>query len=157
MSRRFRVPLLATALALSAGLAVAQGAPDPADSAVKARKAHMQLFAFNIGMLGGMAQDRIPYDAGMATAAAGNLVALASLDQGGYWLPGTDSDSREDSRALAALWENIPDVIAKGAALGEAAAAMQVAAAVDLASLKGAMGPLGGACGACHEAYRKPQ
>lgn len=151
------VPSLAAALALSAGLAAAQGAPDPADAAVKARQSHMQLFSFNLGLLGGMAQENIPYDAAAATAAAANLVALAGIDQGRYWMPGTDSDSREDSRTLPALWQNIPDAVAKNAALGEAAMAMQAAAAVDLASLRGAMGPLGGACSACHEAYRKPR
>ena len=39
-------------------------------------------------------------------------------------------------------------------ALSEAAAAMETAAGQGLESLQGAMGPLGGACGACHEDYR---
>lgn len=142
---------------LAAGFAIAQSAPDPGEAAMNARKSHMQLYAHNLGVIGGMAQERIPYDGAAAATAAGNLVALASIDQTTYWLPGTDSATLEGSRALPALWDNIPDAVAKTADLQEAAAAMQTAAAVDLASLRGAMGALGGSCSACHENYRQPQ
>jgi cytochrome c556 len=141
----------------AAGPAFAQNSVDPGEAAMNARKSHMQLYAHNLGVIGGMAQERIPYDGAAAATAAGNLVALASIDQTTYWLPGTDSATLEGSRALPALWDNIPDAVAKTAALQEAAAAMQTAAAVDLASLRGAMGALGGSCSACHENYRQPQ
>ena len=62
----------------------------------------------------------------------------------------------EGSKVVAELWQNMPDVMSKGADLVTAATAMEVAAGTDLASLQAAMGPLGGACGACHKAYRVP-
>jgi cytochrome c556 len=127
---------------------------DPLAAAVGARQAHMDLYAFNLGTLGGMAQGGMPYDAATAQAAADNIVALTTINQMAYWLPGTEAGAVEGSRAKAEIWANIEDMMAKGAALDTAAAAMQAAAGVDLAALQAAMGPLGGACGACHQSYR---
>lgn len=141
------------AAALLASLVSAQGM-DPLAAAVKARQSHMQLYQFNLMTLGGMAQGAIPYDAAAATAAANNLVALSGLDQSGYWLAGTAAGEVEGTRAAPALWDNLEDLVAKGQALNTAAIAMAAAAGTDQASLAAAMGALGGACGACHEAYR---
>lgn len=145
---------IAAVAAVAGTIAVAQSTPEAA--AVNARQSHMQLYAFNLGALGGMAQGAIPYDAAVAAAAAGNLVALSALDQSRYWPAGTASGEIEGARALPALWENMDDAIAKGMALNAAAVAMAEVAGTDLAALQGAMGALGGACGACHEAYRMP-
>ena len=128
-----------------------------ANPAVKARQSLMQLYAYNLGTLGAMAQEKAPYDAEAAQAAAGNLATLTTLNVGSMWPAGTDASSIEGTRALPALWENMDDVGARGAALREAAAAMAAAAGTDLASLQAAMGPLGGACGGCHETYRQTQ
>ena len=49
------------------------------------------------------------------------------------------------------------DVQSKGMALAAAADAMAAAAGNGLDSLRGAMNGLGGACAACHKAYRQPQ
>jgi cytochrome c556 len=153
-----RFPIL-TALSLTgaliAGAALAQ--TDPLTAAVAARQAHMDLYAFNIGQLGAMAQGAIPYDAAMAQGAADNLVALSALNQMAYWLPGTEAGVHPESRAKAEMWANIDDAIAKGQALNAAAVAMQGVAGTGLEPLQAAMGALGGACGACHEAYRQSQ
>lgn len=135
------------------GTAIAHEVANPA---VKARQAIMQLYANNLGTLGAMAKGNVEYDAGAASAAANNLVMLTSLDQSTLWPAGSDSGSDATSRALADIWTNFPDVGAKGAALAEAASAMQTAAGQDLDSLRAAMGPLGGACSGCHKAYRAP-
>jgi cytochrome c556 len=110
-----------------------------------------------LGALGGMAQGTIPYDAAVATASAENLDRLAQIDQGRYWLPGTSSEDLEESQALPAIWENIEDFQAKQAGLREAVANLVTAAGNDQASLGAAMGGIGQACGACHQAYREPQ
>lgn len=125
-------------------------------SAIKARKSQMQLYAFNLGVLGAMAKEEMPYDAAAASGAADNLAALATLSQAGYWLPGSDSDSVETSRALPAIWA--PDSTAgeKGKDFVDAVLAMQSAAGTDLGALQAAMGAVGKSCGACHEDYRKP-
>ncbi|WP_170529551.1 c-type cytochrome [Ruegeria arenilitoris] len=136
------------------GTAVAQESENPA---VKARKAVMQLYAFNLGTLGGMAKGEVEYNAEAATRAAKNLVAVTQIDQSAMWPAGSDNVSDPSSRALPAIWENFPDVSAKGQAMAEAAVAMQAAAGQDVEALKAAMGPLGGACSACHKAYRAPK
>ena len=144
-------------LAVLAGAASGQDAAQKAlADATKARQAQMQLYAFNLGLLGGMAKGEVPYDATAASAAAGNLASLAQLDQSRLWPEGSDEMGVEGSKVMAELWQNMPDVMSKGADLVTAATAMEVAAGTDLASLQAAMGPLGGACGACHKAYRVP-
>lgn len=141
-------------------LAVADGHAEKQqlEAAVKARKAQMQLYSFNLGTLGAMAKTEIAYDADVAAAAAGNLAALATINQSGYWLPGTDNVSMSGAtRALPAIWAEGSTIGAKAGAFAAAVTAMDAAAGKDLASLQAAMGALGGACGDCHKAYRGPK
>ncbi len=150
--------VLLTAAALTATLpAVAQDVDPAIAGAIKARQAHMQLLAFNLGTIGAMAQGKAEYNAEAAQAAADNIVALTTIHQAAYWPEGSDSVSVASSNALPALWADFPGVMAKGTAMSEAAVAMQAAAGTDLASLQGAMGALGASCGGCHEAFRKPR
>jgi cytochrome c556 len=121
---------------------------------VNARQATMQLYAFNLGVLGNMAKGATEYDADAASAAAGNLVKLSSQNQMAYWAPGTAEGEVEGSKALPAVWEDMAGVGAAAGDLKSAAMAMEAAAGTDLAALQGAMGALGGACGGCHKAYR---
>ena len=140
---------------LVATAVVAESHMDPAaQQAINARQAHMTLYAFNLSTLGGMAQDKIPYDAAMADHAAKNLAALGSIDQTAYWLEGTDAASVEGTKAKAEIWADMADFEAKEKALTEATAALADAAGTDLDSLKAAFGAVGGACGDCHKAYR---
>ena len=141
-----------------AGTAIGEGHADPAVmAAIKARQSTMTLYAFNLGLLGGMAKGAVPYDAEAASKAAGNLAALTKLDQSRMWPQGSDNFALGDATAaLPAIWDEGSDIGAKGMALAAAADAMEAAAGAGLESLQGAMGALGGACGACHKAYRQP-
>lgn len=154
MSNRIRFALALGLAGALAGGAVAQSA---VEGAIKARKAQMTLFAFNLGPLGAMAKGEAPYDAAAASAAAGNLAKLASMNLAAYFPEGSARGQVEGTRALPAIWENGADVMAKVAALNEATAALSAAAGTDLASLQAALGPVGQACGACHQAYRAPE
>ena len=165
MTTGFKMLGVVLGLTIATGAAIGQDAADKAlADATKARQAQMQLYAFNLGLLGGMAKGEIPYDGTSqarqllfrASAAAGNLLNLAQLDQTHIWPEGSDEMGVDGSKALPAIWENLPDVMAKNDDLVTAATAMDSAAGTDLASLQGAMGALGGACGACHKAYRVP-
>ena len=147
-----------TTLTLSAVAATgAYAQDDAAKAAIKARQAQMDLYAFNLGALGAMAKGAVAYDADAASKAAGNLAMLTKMDQSRMWPEGSDDMSADNTRALPAMWENMGDVMAKGGDLAKAAAAMEAAAGNGLESLQAAMGPLGGACGACHKAYRAPE
>lgn len=137
------------------GLASADGhiSDEQIQAAMKARQAHMQLYSFHLGTLGGMAQESIPFDAAAAQTAAESLAAMAALDQSGYWLPGSDSDSVEGSRALPAIWADGSDIGAKAMAFRDVATSLPGSVG-DLDALKASVGQIGGACGDCHKAYR---
>lgn len=123
---------------------------------IKARQAHMSLNSFNLAPLGGMAQDKIPYDAEVASAAAANLAALAAMNEAGYWVEGTDS-SIEGNRAKAEIWSDMAGFEAEQVKLAEATAALAAVAGDGLDALKAAFGPVGQTCGSCHESYRAPR
>lgn len=150
-----KLTLALSAIAISSvALAGSHGGDLP--PGVKARQAHMSLYGHNIGILAQMARGNAEYNADAAMAAAGNLAALSRLNQMSYWAPGTDSESIEGTRALPKLWDNIPDAIAKGQELATAAAALAETAGDGLEAVQAGLGPVGGACGACHKAYRVP-
>lgn len=142
--------------ALGAAGALAQ-APlgEEAQRAVTARNAQMALYSFYLGPLAGMARDQIPYDAAVAAAAAGNLAALGALDQSALWVDGTDASA--GTRARAEIWTDPAGYTAAKLAMADAAAALAAVAGDGPDAFKAAFGPVGAACGACHEAYRAPR
>ncbi len=148
--------LLGAAFGVAATLAFAAGdGPTPQERAVKARQSKMTLYAFNLGLLGGMAKGDIEYDAQAAGLAASNLAALTTVYMPGAWMEGTDNTQMKGTRALPALWLADPaEVGAKGKALRDAAQAFSQVAGTDLAGLRGGIADVGKACGACHKAYR---
>ncbi|MGC1505800.1 MAG: cytochrome c [Sulfitobacter sp.] len=157
--RNSTLAIMSAAIGCVAVLASADGhiSDKQIAAGIKARQSQMQLYAFNLGVLGAMAKEEAPYDAASASGAANNLMALASLSQAGYWVPGSDSDSVEGSRALPAIWAADSKVGEKGKDFFDAVTAMQSAAGTDLGALQAAMGAVGKSCGGCHESYRKPK
>jgi cytochrome c556 len=150
--------ILATGVvsAVLAGTMVFAANDTPQGAAAVARQSQMRLYAFNLGQLGAMAKGAVEYNAGAAQAAADNLVALATSNQMSYWIPGSSTADMEGTAALPAIWQPGSEVGAKGKALAEAALAMQ-AAAGSLDGIRASIGTVGGACGSCHKAYRKPK
>jgi cytochrome c556 len=137
---------LAAALALPA---LAQDNP-----AVGARQGQFKIYLQNFGVLGGMAQGRVAYDAVLAQTAADNLFHITRLDQTNMWPEGTDSMAIDGTRAAPAIWENLDDFTAKYVALQTAVEGLQAAAGTGLDGMRAAVGPVGAACQACHQAYR---
>ena len=124
---------------------------------VKARKSHMQLYAFNLGKLGAMAKGEAEYNADAASAAANNLATLSTLSQAGYWSPGTsNAELGEETRALPGLWESGSKAREIGGQMGEAVAQLASVAGNGQEGLGAAVGAVGQTCGACHKAYRAP-
>lgn len=147
---------LGATVVAGAGVAVAQDGK-AAENAVKVRKAQMQIYAYNLGVLGAMAKGDLPYNAETAQNAANALNAASGMRIPGAWLPGTDNVSMTGTRALPAIWENGDDVRAKAMTLWETSTDLADAAGMGLDQMKAAFGPVGGACGACHKAYRAPE
>ncbi len=153
MPRPMRTLALA---ALAAPIAVVAFAAAHADigAAVKARHAHMQLYSYNLGILGDMAKGDTEYDAAMAQAAADRLVSLSAVSQEGYYPDGTSSEEVEESRALPVLFEEREKYTALTEDLNAAATEMAAVAGDGADALGPQMQALGGACGACHKVYR---
>ncbi len=149
----FRLLSLGTCLAIAASTANAQDV----DSAIKARKAHMSLYGYHLGVLGAMAKGETEYNAEIASAVAGDLAKLASTRQATYWPPGSDNSVAKNTRLLPAAWEKIDDVIAKAQDLSKAATAMAETAGDGIEALQAGVGQVGPACGACHKPYRAPE
>lgn len=148
--------LAASFLVLTTGIAFSGG--HGGNPAVKARQSHMQLYAHNLGILGGMAKGEVDYDADAASAAATNLATLSKLDQRSYWVPGTSTaELGDETRALPAIWEPGSQAAEIGGQLAEAATALAAVAGDGQAALGPALGDVGKACGACHKANQQPR
>lgn len=144
--------VLGTALAAT----LATAGSHSGNPAVTARKAHMQLNQHNLGIVFAMVRGNADYNAEAATTAANNLAALATINQMSYWPAGTDNESIPDTRALPALWNDFPGVMAQAQSLSAAIGTLQAEAGNGLEALQAAAGPVGQACGGCHEKYRQP-
>ncbi|MFN4056829.1 MAG: c-type cytochrome [Roseinatronobacter sp.] len=147
LRKKFVVTLVGAMLALPA---LAQDNP-----AVGARQGQFKIYLHNFSTLGGMAQGRIDYDAAAAQTAADNLFHITRLDQISMWPAGTDSMSVDGTRAKPEIWENLDDFVAKYVALQTAIEGLQAVAGAGLDAMRGAVGPVGAACQACHQAYRE--
>lgn len=135
----------------------AQAGGHGGNPAVSARQGQFQIISLNIGVLGQMARGNVEYDADAALAAAANLAAMGQLDQQFFWPIGSDNASIEGTRALPAIWENTDDVFRIWSEFGTAAAALAEVAGDGLEPMQAALGPVGAACGACHDTYRAPR
>lgn len=154
MNKMLKTAILATA---TLGFVAAPVLADKAaEKAVGARKAQMQLYAFNISQLGAMAKGAVEYNAEAAKAAAENLAALAALNGGPMWMQGTDSTAMPGvSRAKLETWTTYPKASNIGKALAEDSAKLAAVAGNGLDALRGGIGPVGKSCKACHEGYRE--
>ncbi len=151
-----RMLLIAATGALLASGAIAEE-EDPFADVVEMRHGLMLQMASELGKVGAMAKEEAPYDQAVASKAAANIVAIASVLSLDQFPAGSEYQKATDSFALPAIWEKQDDFLQKIADLNAAAATFQTAAGTDLASLQAGMEGLGGACAACHKAYRQPE
>ena len=137
---------------LASGIALADG---HIEKAIKARKAQMTLYSFNLGVLGAMAKGEAEYNAEAAAGAANNLLAAAKFDGSQMWPQGSDSTAMPGkTRALPDIWTTYPKVVDQQKALIQALETLAPAAGKDLQSLQGALKAVGAGCGGCHKPFR---
>jgi cytochrome c556 len=131
---------------LIAGVAYAEG--ERTDPNALARSDLMKIIGKKTGILGDMAGGKAAYDAAAAEGAKAALIEAAGKveatfkDQGG---------ADPASEAKPEIWASWDDFLVKAKAMGDAAAAMDVASAETIGA---GMGALGGACKDCHTTYR---
>ncbi|MBO6507858.1 MAG: cytochrome c [Roseibium sp.] len=133
-------------------------ANDSFDGAIKARKALMTLYAFNLGQLGAMAKGEVEYNADQAQAAANNLKDLAAVNLGAAWPQGSDSTALPGkTRAKVEAWSNYPESAKIHGDLVAASTAMAASAGDGVDGIRKNIGAIGATCTACHKAFREPQ
>lgn len=149
--------LSAATLAVLGVAAVAQEAEDPFADAVEMRHGLMLQMASSLSQLGAMAKGEAAYDAATATKAAQNVAAIASVISMEQFPAGSEYEKAADSFALPSLWANEADFLQKVADLNMAASALVADAGTGVDGVKAGFGVVGGACAACHKAYRQPE
>ena len=148
---------LAFAIAFTAlGCGTAAMAQDDFSAELKARQGQFRIMAINLGILGGMAQGKMDYNADAAQAAADTLVAVSMIQHGPMWPAGSDNMALDSTRAQPNIWDANDDFLSKWSDFGTAAQAIQAAAAGGVEGLGPVMGQVGGTCKACHDTYRAP-
>ncbi len=128
---------------------------DPIKDAIDARQGYYQVVKHNAGVLFGMAQGKIDYDAARATSAANDLQALANLGNDGMWPMGSSNADRPgETRALPVIWGTYPAVLEKSEAFKSASNALASSAGNGLDALRAGVQTLGASCKGCHDTYR---
>lgn len=144
---------LGAAVVLGSSVASAAG---EFDNAIKARKAVMSLYAWNLGQLAAMAKGEADYDADTAATAAENIRILASMNNGAAWPQGSDSTALPgQTRAKVEAWTTYPESAEIGKQLIVAATAMAEEAGGGIEGVRNNIGAIGGSCKACHEKFRE--
>ena len=156
MKKKLLVALATVALGATTFVTFAQE-EYPYQNQIEARQALMNVYRFNLGLLGAMAKGEMPYEAGMASDAANNLLAASSMRNGAMWPAGSDMSApglADMTAAKPEIWSNMSDVGEKSRALRAAAEAMSAAAGDGLDALRSNMGAVGDGCKGCHESFR---
>ncbi|MCF6305144.1 MAG: cytochrome c [Rhodobacteraceae bacterium] len=104
--------------------------------------------------LGGMAQGKVAYDDFAALSALETMRNAAAAAQPLFAAPPMEG---EETRAMAAIWEDGSDFDAQMNAMLAALDAAIAAEPADLASFTPLFGAVAGTCKACHEKYRAPE
>jgi cytochrome c556 len=143
------VAVAAAALALPL-LAVDAGAQDAA-KVIAYRQGIMKANAWHIGPIAAMAKGEMPFDSAKLQHHADALAALALMAPEGF----PEGSTGENSKAKPEIWTNWDAFVAKAVALQDATAALAAAApTLTQETLGAALGPVGGACGGCHDDFR---
>jgi cytochrome c556 len=122
------------------------------EDAVKYRKAAFTVMAAHFGRVGAMVNGRAPFDAAAAQANMDVATAMSKLPFAAFG-PGTDSG---DTRAKPNIWSDNAKFTAAATKMQEEMAKLNAATKTgNMDQIKAAFGPVGGACKACHDDFRK--
>ena len=144
-------------LVLAAG-AVTLAAPASAqfakpEDAIKYRQSALSVMGAHFGRVAAMANGRIPFDAKVAADNAGIAEYMSKLPWAGF---GEGTDKGATTRAKPEIWtDNAKFKDASEKMQGEMVKLAAAARTGNLDSIKVAVGATGGACKACHDAFRK--
>ena len=125
---------------------------DPDKAAYEYRHSIFVIILGNLTPIAAMAKDRIPFDAEQVAMRAERIRVMSTMIEEAFKRDTRGADL--DTRAKDEIWDNYTDFVAKSQRLGDAAAALSVAAAEGAEPAKEAFKTMAGACKACHDDYR---
>lgn len=143
------MPFIAALAASQPALLHAEDAPD---SPQALRKAEMEFMKVNLGSIVAVTKGDVkPADpADFLTRRADALYGVARN------IPTLFPEGAEGGKAKADIWKDFDGFTARADALAVAVADLRQAAATgDVAAVGDKLKAVGGACGACHKAYRE--
>jgi cytochrome c556 len=151
--------LVAVCAVAGVSTVLAQGGAPPspekmAETATLTRQGLLKVVAFSFAPVGAMLKGA-PFDAAAAQKSAARIKVLATILPDAF-----DADThvtgKLPTKAKENIWTNKADFASKADDLSKAAAALEDAAKTGDkdATIKAARA-VGGACGACHKAYRE--
>lgn len=148
---KFLAPLAAAAALLVAAGASAQSFQKPED-AIKYRKSAFTVMGAHFGVLGAMANGRVPFDA-QAAARHGDVIALVSHLPFTGFVAGSD---KGETRAKPEIWSEQAKFRSAAEKMQSEVGKLGAAAKTgNLDNLKAAFGPAAQTCKACHDDFRK--
>ncbi len=143
--------LVAASVALT-GVAAADGPPSKAERLLSYRKAIYQVIVWNVGPMGAMAQDKVPFNAPEFALRAGRVAELTPMLAESY---SPESKDVANSKLKPEMWTNRADFDAKLKDLVDRSAALaEVAKGGDPARTKAAFFSMADSCKACHDKYK---
>ncbi len=146
------LPVLALALAASVTALPAAAQFAKPEDAVKYRKAVMTVMGTSFGRIGAMVNGKAPFDTAAAQENAEIATMMSRLPFTAFG-PGTDVG---ETRAKPSIWTDNAKFVAASKTMQEEMAKLNVAAkSGNLDQIKAAFGPVGKACKACHDDFRK--
>ena len=142
------------ALALAALLACGSAAAQfkSADDAIEYRQGALAVMGHHFGLVGAMADGKVPFDARAAQANADLVVTLARLP----WSAFIEGSDKGDTNAKPEVWSQPDKFKAAAQRLQDATVKLAEAAKTGNAdAVKTAFGATSEACKSCHEDFRK--
>ena len=149
---------LSTTLSMTAGLlACAIALPAAAqfakpEDAIKYRRAAFTVMSRHFGIVAGMANGKIPFDAKAAAENADTATTVSKLPYAGF----VDGSDKGDTKAEPKIWTEMDKFRAAASKMQDEMVKLNVAAkGGNIDTIKAAVGETGKACKACHDNYRK--
>lgn len=141
--------VVATAAALSPLTAQAQFAKP--EDAIKYRQSAYSVLGTHFGRLGAMANNRVPFDAKVATENANLVATLAKLPGAAF---GAGTEAGLNTRAKPEIWRDSAKFQAAYEKMLTETAKLPAAAA-DPATLRTQFAATGATCKGCHDDFRR--
>lgn len=155
MKRSFAVAVAAVVTFGAISVSVAQPQANPDQAAIEARQGLFKLMGWAFGPMGGMLQNKVPFDAAAAQTSAARIQALSEMISDAF---ARDTRQFKGTRtgALDSIWSGKAEFAAKANDMNKVAADFVAAAKTgDRGATLKAAGQVGKACGSCHDSFRQ--